>query len=213
MGKRRRDDDIVADILSILKAPLVEVYVRKLIDDLRANCPPLTGNKNLNIGYLRDLRNKIARFKKLLKDAPAPLKTVLFSPEFALPLLIIGQGYAGDFNPRLREYLAQRQPVRLAQLVEMLDWLDAQCKETVRLELGTHGALDNQKLHAAIASRSVLEEAVAFYPDKKPLFGCSETSDYCKVASLFYEAMTGKDFSDLRHACELALTARAKQEK
>jgi hypothetical protein len=199
---KRSKDEIVAEIMKILEAPLVEIYVRKLIDDLCTNPQPLTGNRKNNIDYLNDLRNGIKRFKGLLRRAPAPIiRSVLFSPEFARPLLET-QGTAGDFNPKLRNYLAQKKPARLTQLVEILDWLDAQCEETARLDLGAHGAAAHLKLHAATASCAAIDSSIAFYPERKLSFSCSRTSKYCKIASLFFEAVTGERESDLRRACE-----------
>jgi hypothetical protein len=74
-----------------------------------------------------------------------------------------------------------------------------------------HGGVDYQKLSAAIAGREVIEEAIGFYPERKLSLSCSRTSDFCKIASLFYEAATGEHDCDLRRACETATAAlRAK---
>jgi hypothetical protein len=198
---KRSKDEIVAEIMKILEAPLVEKYVSKLIDDLCKNPQPFTGNRRNNIDYLNDLRNGIKRFKRLLRKAPAPLRTVLFSPEFARGLLAT-QGTTGDFNPNLRNYLSQREPARLTQLVGVLDGLDARCEETARLALGTHAGANQLKRDAATASRDVIDSSITFYPEKKLSFSCSKTSEYCRIASLFFEAVTGEDESDLRRQCK-----------
>jgi hypothetical protein len=127
---KRDADEIVADIMKILETPAIEVLVRKLIDDLRADCPPLIGNRNVNDEYLKDLSKQITKFKKLLRSAPALLRTALFSPEFFGPLYE-RQGTALGINPKLRNHLAQRKPKRLTLLVELLDRLQAQADEYV----------------------------------------------------------------------------------
>ena len=154
--------------MKILEAPLVEKYVSKLIDDLCKNPQPFTGNRRNNIDYLNDLRNGIKRFKRLLRKAPAPLRTVLFSPEFARGLLAT-QGTTGDFNPNLRNYLSQREPARLTQLVGILDGLDARCEETARLALGTHAGANQLKRDAATASRDVIELLDHLLPRKEAI--------------------------------------------
>jgi hypothetical protein len=64
-----------------------------------------------------------------------------------------------------------------------------------------HGRADYQKLRAASASREVLEEATNLYPEKGLSFADLEESDYCRIASLFFEAITGKYNYNLRRQC------------
>jgi hypothetical protein len=211
-GEIKRDtNEIVADIMGILGAPAVEVLVRKLIDDLRANCPSFIGNRNVNNEYLKDLSAQITKFKKLLRSAPAPLRTALFSPEFFGPLYE-RQGTALGINPKLRNYLAQK-PKRLTYLVEALDWLQAQSNQIRSRGLGMHGGVDYQKLSAAIARGDVLENAAALYRERKLSFSCSRTSDYHRIASLFYEAATGEYGCDLRRQCKMAAPAPSQRTK
>jgi hypothetical protein len=103
-----------------------------------------------------------------------------------------------ETNPRTGDYLRQRRPVRLAHLIETLDWVCAQCDQ---IHLGMHGRADYQKLRAASASREVLEEATNLYPEKGLSFADLEESDYCRIASLFFEAITGKYNYNLRRQC------------
>jgi hypothetical protein len=135
-----------------------------------------------------------------LEKIPEPLRTALFSPEFFGPLFALGAvpGAVLEVNPQTRNYLRQRKPVRLAHLIEILDWLCAQCDQ---INLGMHGRADYQKLKAASASREVLEGAINLYPEKGLSFADSEDSDYCRIASLFFEAITGKDNCNLRRQC------------
>jgi hypothetical protein len=200
---RRSKDAIVAEIMGILDAPPVEPYVRKLVDNLCADRPPFIGNRSVNNEYLKDLSEQITKFKRLLRRAPAPLSTVLFSPELFWKLYDL-QGSALGINPNTRDWLAKRNPARRALLVELLNRLQAQCDQIRRHGLGMHGGVNHQKLGAAIASRTVLEESIVYHPGKKLSLAVSGTSDYCRIASLFFEAATGEHDCDLRRACEMA---------
>jgi len=193
------------------RAAWVEVFVRKLIGDLRADCPPFIGNQNVNDEYLKDLSKLITKLKRLLRNLPAHLSTVLFSPELFWPLYK-RQGTALGINPNTRKWLAQRTPARKALLVELLDWLQAQSNDIRHHGLGMHGSVNYQGLQAAIASREVIERAAENYPGRKLSLSCALTSDYHRIARLFYEAATGEHDRDLRHACEsVAPPLRTKQ--
>jgi hypothetical protein len=197
---KRSTDEIVTEILEILEAPAVEVFVRKLIDCLHEDCPPFTGNRSDNRRLLRELREQTTNYKKLLENFPEPLRTALFSPETFGPLLAPGValGAVLEINPETRDYLRRRMPARLTELIGRLDWLYTQCDQ---INLGMHGLVDYQKQRAAIASRDALEVAASKYPEKRLSFADLDDSDYCLVASLFYEAITGKDNCNLRRQC------------
>jgi hypothetical protein len=209
---RRSTNEIVTEIMEILEAPPVEIFVRKLIDWLRADCPPFIGNRNINDGYLKDLSKQITKFKRLLRSAPAPLSTALFSPELFWPLYV-RQGTALGINPSTRDWLAKRNPVRRAFLVELLDRLQAQADEIRRRGLGMHGGVDYRKLCAAIASGDVLEHAATFHPERELSLSCSRRGAYCTIASLFFEAATGEHDCDLRRACKMAAPAPSRRAK
>jgi hypothetical protein len=197
----KRTDGIVAEIVEILEVPALESLVRMLINRLRANSSPFSGNRTANKQYLKRLREQTIKYKEVLEEIPEPLRTALFSPEFfgqLFALLGAVPGAALELNPQLRGYLHQRKPDRLTHLIEMLDWLCAQCGQ---IDLGMHGLADYQKLRAAIASREVLEEAINLYPEKGLSFADLEDSDYCRIASLFFEAITGEDNCNLRRQC------------
>jgi hypothetical protein len=114
------------------------------------------------------------------------------------------QGSMLGINPQTRDYLA-RTPRRLTFLLAQLDWLRAQCDQIIGIKLGTHEALDQRKLDAAIAARELLEFVAVVTARKLPLSWGHRTSKYCKLASLFFEAATGEPDADLRRQCETAV--------
>jgi len=216
-ASKRSEGEIVDNILKIVD-PTIKPLVRKatkplvlrLISDLRAELPPFTGIRAINEERTKDLRKQITKLKKILTRLPQPLPAALFAPEMFFQLAV-RQGTMLGINPQTRSYLAQK-PARLALLLEQLDWLHARCDQISGIKLGTHKALDCRKLHAAIASREVLE-FVATYTGKEPSLTVSLTSDYNKLASLFFEAATGRYVADFRRHCEIVapLSLRTKE--
>jgi hypothetical protein len=213
---KRSKDDIVADIIEIVKIrtaksvknarvkllvlKTTQPLVERLIDDLRKDLPPFTGNRPINEEYARDLRKQIDKLKKTLKRAPQPVSAALFAPEMFFKLAV-WQGTMLGINPQTRSYLSQT-PKRLALLLEQLNWLRAQCDQIIRIKLGTYKSQDHRKLHAAIASRELLESVDEYTGGKLSPLTVSLTSDYCRIASLFFEAATGRYVGDFRQACE-----------
>jgi hypothetical protein len=201
---KRSKDEIVAEIMKILEAPRagkIETRVRQLIDWLCAGCQPFIGNKTANDHHLKGLSEQITRLKKRIARLPPHLTTALFTPELFWQLYDM-QGSAFEINPNAREWLAGRNPKRRADLIDTLDRLQAQADQIRRGGLGVHGGIDHRKMAAAKAGRAVIENAADIHPERKlPLSRRSETGAYCRIASLFFEAMTGKQGSDLRRAC------------
>jgi hypothetical protein len=213
---KRSDEEIADDILRVVDvrgivigekpknrriAPIRPIVLR-LINDLRAELPPFTGHRKDNEEYVKELREQIDRFRKILTRAPQPLSAALFAPEMFFRFAEL-QGSILGINPQTRTYLSQT-PTRLALLLAQLDWLRAQCDQILRIELGTHKSLDQRKLDAAIASRELLEFAANVTGRKLTLSWAHRTSKYCELASLFFEAATGEYGADLRRQCETA---------
>jgi hypothetical protein len=213
---KRSDEEIVDDILKVIDvrgiiigedpknrriAP-IKPLVLKLIDCLRAELRPFTGHRKDNEEYAKELREQIDRFRKILTRAPKPLSAALFAPEMFFQLAEL-QGSMLGINPQTRTYLSQT-PTRLALLLAQLDWLRAQCDQVIENKLGTHKALDQRKLDAAIASRELLEFAANVTGRKLTLSWGHRSSKYCELASLFFEAATGEYGTDLRRQCETA---------
>jgi hypothetical protein len=205
-AERHSTDEIVAEIMKTVKCPPgetakhIEVYVRKLIDDLCVKPPPFTGSRRDNTEYLKDLRKEADKFRKMLGKAPKPLAAALFAPERFGPLHAL-HGTALGINPMTRDYLAQ-EPARLAYVNSELDRICAQCDYLLRHRFGKHGAIETQQRHAAIASRTILEAVASLTGAEPPALSCSPTSDFCEVARLFLEATTGEHGKSLQRACE-----------
>jgi hypothetical protein len=212
-ASKRSDGEIVDDILKVAgergivigdrRIKSVKPFVLKLIDCLRAELPPFTGNRKINAEYARDLRKQIDKLQKILRRPPKPLPAVLFAPEMFFRLAEL-QGSMLGINPQTRGYLS-RTPTRLAVLLLQLDWLRAQCDQIIGIKLGTHEALEQRKLDAAIAARELLEFVAVVTARKLPLSWGHRTSKYCKLAALFFEAATGEYGADLRRQCETAV--------
>jgi|SRR5262245_6414829 len=207
-ASKRSDDEIVADIMKAAgvrgiiinrRIKPIKPFVLKLINDLRAELAPFTGHRKINEEYARDLRKQTDKLKKILARAPKPMSAALFAPEMFFQLAML-QGTMLGINSQTRSYLSQT-PTRLAALLAELDWLRAQCDQIIKIKLGAHKALDHRKLHAAIASRDLLE-FVANHTGSEPSLTCSLTSKYCRIASLFFEAATGRYVGDFRRPCE-----------
>jgi hypothetical protein len=197
----RSTDDRVADIVEECGDTSVEGFVRTLIAGLCLEYPPLTGNRAVNKKYAKKLRNQIDDLEATLKAVPEgfPLE-FLFAPERFLSLLFLAQFPAGEgatvqIDPKEIGTFAEQAETRHARLAEDLAKLRVQCDRIVDLRLGEHGSAGYQQERAAIASREVMERCGL------PLT-CSPTSAYCRVASLFFEEMTGAYNVDLRRECE-----------
>ena len=210
-ASKRSNEEIVADIMKVAnvrgfvingRIKPIKPLVLKLIHCVRAELPPFTGNQKINEEYARDLRKQIDKLKRILTRAPKPLPAVLFAPKMFFQLAEL-QGSMLGINPQTRDYLAQT-PTRLALLLAQLDWLRTQCDQIIEMKLGTHKALDQRKLDAAIASRELLEFVANVTGRKLPLSWGNRTSKYCELASLFFEAATGEGGADLRRQCETA---------
>jgi hypothetical protein len=192
---KRSTDEIVADIIKEAGDRSTERLIKRRIDDLRNLFSPFTGNRRDNGEYLRDLAKDFDRLKKRLTQAPWPLSAALSKPEMFNNL--VAHQYTGiGINPQTR--LIAQGPSRLTSFLADLDWWRARC-EQLRV-LGTHNNLDYRKLGAAIASRELLEHIAGLTGEKLSL-SCRRESEFCKIAGLFFEAVTGEHAADLRRAC------------
>jgi len=198
---RRDTNDIVAAIVEECGDPSIEGHVRALIDGLRTETPPLFGNRKVNEEFADKLRRRINRVEAALKVVPEgfPL-LVLFAPEAFLPFYLLGQFPAGqgataEIAEGLIDTAMEQTQKRLERLQQDLATLRARCDQVIALGLGEHGSAGYPQERAALCSREIMDRCGL------PLT-CSPTSKYCKVASLFFEAMTGEENRDMRRPCE-----------
>jgi hypothetical protein len=199
---KRSDDEIVAEIVEAAGDAKIEPFVWWLIDRLRQKCPPLTGNKKLNKEFATKLRKQCAALKKTISPVPNNLNkglllSFVFAPERFWPLWF-WQETATEIDPSTRVEFT-REPERLTNQLSELDRIRTACDQVLKMPLGGHGRINYQRLRAAIGSREVMERL------GQPLT-TSESSAYCRIASLLHEAATDADAQDLRHACEAAAT-------
>lgn len=213
---RRSDDEIVADIIKLSGCrgiklvdshddrELVELYVWKLIEWLRTDLPPFTGNREQNRKFATKLRKQLDELECTLEKAAAVLGDRFWS-------LCWFQGTAIELNPQTRNYIEQDP---LKRFREWLDLIRSRCD----LMFGTHGGVKHLHEHAAKAGVEVLEAAASFAGGRHVRFeelglGCSPTGRFCRIASLFLEAVTGEYDLDLRRACKAVVRLRAKPQK
>jgi len=197
---KRTDDEIVADIIKKAGDHSVKRLVQRLINDLRSLPPPFTGNAKDNKDAATDLRKQLKHLKRTLTRLPYPLPTAFFAPKLFYQLASLqAEGTGIGVNAQTRQLLTQELKGR-AILIAELDRLSGECDRVIQHGLGVHKGVEHQKLHAAIASREVLE-FVANMTGKKLSLGCRQTGPFCTIAALFFEAMSGKQDADLRRAC------------
>jgi hypothetical protein len=184
----RTDQEIVQDILHEVRtagAEAPEAGVRGLIEGLRALklYGPLSGNRSSNRKYARKLVVWIDGGKQLLAEHPENFNlNLLFAPEPA----------AGDHI----EAVYQKAELRYGWFAALLADMRSRCDWIIEHKYGEHGSAGYQQERSAIASREVMDQL------KLPLAYSSPTSAYRRVASLFFEAMTGTYDADLERACE-----------
>ena len=85
--------------------------------------------------------------------------------------------------------------VRCELLMEILATMRRRCGWVVDHRVGEHRATGFQQERAAIAAGELMENCGL------PLTYSLPSSPYCRVASLFFEAMTGTFEADLERAC------------
>src|SRR5262249_22750476 len=201
---KRSTDEIVAEIMKFVGCPEVEVYVRKLIDHLRTKPPPFSGNRKENVERAKDLRKRMKKLERMLKAPQSQFLGDRFWSVFWSPLYMPGDVI--ELNPQTRTYIAQESP-RLKHFAEELSFFSSRCDQIIKLKLGQHGAVKYQQRLAVSASRAILREA-ASYTGTEVRLTVSPTGKLSLIASLFFEAATGKYDADLRQACKAVLNAK-----
>jgi hypothetical protein len=214
-GRARDGADIVDRIVEEVGGDQsIREFVRDLMNGLLVlkNSPPLMGNAKVNEEYARRLLRRINKLEETLKAVPEgfPL-SFLFTPERLLPLFLqsqvpIGRDATVEIAPELAEQILQEPEDRLEWLCEEMARLRTQCERIIQNRLGEHGNTGYPQERAAVAARELMERCGL------PLT-CSQSSKYCIIAGMFYEAMTGLENQDLRRACESMARSRLGTEK
>jgi hypothetical protein len=197
----RTADEVVAEIVQALEAgSAIETQVRSLIDASRflKSFGPLVGNRKANAKFARVILKWINDGEKLLAEFPhdpkegSAMLELLFGPKQTMPVN----------SPERLEALIRQAGDNYEEFSARLQSLRQRCEWIIRERVGEHGSAGYLQERAAIAARYLCEKA------GKPLAWSSPTSAFRKVASFFYEVMTGQADCEMERACEL-IAARA----
>jgi len=93
---KRSTDEIVAEIISIVGYPPIEMLVRRRIADLQQPLPPFAGNRRQNVEYAKDLRRQITKLERMLRAS----RSQLLGDRFWSLAGTLGSGV--EFNPQVR---------------------------------------------------------------------------------------------------------------
>jgi hypothetical protein len=193
-----------------------------LIDDLRTEIPPLTGNRRINAEAVCGVRKAVAGLKRKINALPAPVRSTLSGE---ITPLLMWRGTAIEVDPDARK--ARKDPTGRpispspVPFLQPLAQFDQELDGILKLGLGRHRSVKYQQERAAMASAAVMpfagerrdiDELVTLAGERAAVakgaatfagapLACSPTSLYCRVATLFYEALSGKYDQDLRRAC------------
>jgi hypothetical protein len=186
----RTDREIVQDIrhkVSEAGAEAPEAGISELIESLRAlkGYGSLAGNRTQNRKYAKKLIAWIDEGRQLLADHPENFNfNVLFAPYTSVVECI-------DID-----VVYQKAELRYEWMSALLSDMRSRCDWIIASKFGEHASSGYQQERAAIASRELMEQL------RLPLAPTSSTSAYRRVASLFFEAMTGIYDAELERACE-----------
>jgi hypothetical protein len=197
----RPDREIVDDILKEFRKAGAEVpdkQVDVLIKALREikHLGPSSGNRKANTEFAEKVTSWIEAAGQMFADPPEgfPLND-LFTPTddslLADPAIV----YQND--ERCNNWL----------FTALLADMRKNCKRIIEHRVGEHANSGYQQERAARVSRQLLKKFGI------PLHPSSPTSTYRRVASLFFEAMTGIYDADLKRACVAMAKVKTGTEK
>jgi hypothetical protein len=187
---RHTPDEIAQFIIEAIdsKDDAVREQVVALLGQVGALDPdrPTVGNRKINEEYARKLRKWVDDGERLFRSLPESFDvSLLFAPETG-PLHL----------PEQVERMAQLATENYESLRAGLTALHRRCSLIIRdKRLGEHGSAGWRQEQAARAARKICMLS------GQPLAWSSPTSAYRKVASYFYEAMTGLSGQDMVRAC------------
>jgi hypothetical protein len=183
----RADREIVDDILKEFRkagAEVPDTHVDVLIKALREikHLGPLSGKRKTNKEYAEKVISWIDAAGQMFADPPEgfPLNDLFTPPEDSLladPAIV----YQND----------ERNWLFTALLADMRK----KCRWIIEHGVGEHASSGYQQERAARVSRQLLKKFGI------PLHPSSPTSTYRRVASLFFETVTGTYDADLKRAC------------
>ena len=188
----RSQEEIVREIVGVIKkelptAAVDETYIRDEIDRLRTPCNPRGEYRKQNANYAKDVMKWIDDGLKLLAGrADAFPPALLFRQEQTKESII----------PIYKEYgmvITDRQQLR--SLKDVLAGMREECDRIIEMKVGAHGNLGHEQHRAAWASGDLMDQHGLGWAYS------SESSPFCTVARLLFEAMTGRYDEDIARAC------------
>jgi hypothetical protein len=182
----RTTEEIVADISAELgDDPAIKANIRsmvKVVRDLK-DLSPMVGNSRANVKFAKQVLKQIDELEKLFANPPdGAVLEMLFASRQTMPV---------NSPERLESVAWEAKAWRQDWLIS----LRSRCEWIIAERIGESGKIGDKQRKAAIAAKGLCRIA-----DKPPAWS-SPTSAYRKVASLLYEAMTGK-VDQLERACE-----------
>jgi hypothetical protein len=189
MSNGRADREIADDILKEVRKAGVEVpdtQVDVLIKALHEikHLGPSSGNRKLNKEYAEKVISWIDAGAQMFADPPE---------DFPLNDLYTPTDDSLLADPAIVYQKAEQRNDWL--LTALLADMRKKCRWIIEHRVGEHANSGYQQERAARVSRQLLKKFGI------PLHPSSPTSTYRRVASLFFEAMTGTYDADLKRAC------------
>jgi hypothetical protein len=182
--------EIISEIISEIRKQVPtasEAEISDIIKNqrlIKKNLQLSRGYREQNKKYAKAVSNWIEKGEGLLSKHHGTID----------PALLFGQGFEGLF------FITDENEKHLQQLKDTLGSMQQQCNLIVSSKFGIHRneGLDQNRA-AWAAAHLMLDHGL-------PLTYSSEISDYCTVASLLFEAMTGKESGNGSHimkACRM----------
>jgi hypothetical protein len=190
-AQRRSIDTIVAELVGEL-GPAYEASIREKIGALQKHRGPLWGNRSANAKHIRDTRKDIEQLQRRLEKLPTEVLYMLFTPDFE------------PINDRQIEETGERA----FAASQFLGGLVGRCDQLLTMTPlpGAHKNRNDLERQCAIEARMLLEGTGKVAADG------GATSSFGRVASLLFEAVTGKRDQDLQRACRAVRTITIRTE-
>ena len=200
----RSQQEIVREIVKVIKkarptAAVDETYIRDEVDSLRTPCDPSRIYRKQNANYAKDVIKWIDDGLKLLAGrAEAFPPSMLFRQETDEPIIsaryrryLILAGFPA--HEKYGVVIAGRRQLR--SLKDVLAGMREECDLIIEMKVGAHGNHGHEQQRAARASGDLMDQ-------HRLKWGySSESSPFCTVARLLFEAMTGRYDESIARAC------------
>src|ERR1700733_601260 len=220
MSRRKRPKNTPLEVRALALRPAagarVEEIVEELVDQLRPwkiGEAAITKQVNIDLTHLlilaplearrcadhtsnrahaRKLERALLSIEELLTTAPIPLSQFLLNP---VPTMTADGRYFGT-NPTLEEEIRLANTDRANSFRSELKRMQEVCSRAVNHDLGHHPNYDPVKRFCAMFALSLMQNLSKRTP------ASTKDNAFRAIASLLYEAISGKRDADLKRACE-----------